>query len=249
MNFITGDKFKSLADDFIDQSKPYIDLKNKPKVIFLFTDWVEAFKQSILPKIDWQFKLITHNADMGVYEKDLDLLNDERLVRWFGMNCHLQHSKLTPIPIGIANKKWPHGNEELLQKVIDLNLPKIDRIYCNFDPNTNPSRRVILKDLQPRNDIDFEHNNLNQEEYWKRLASYKYVISPPGNSVDCHRVWESIYLNTIPICLSSTELSTFNLNFVDSYNKINPRLLSIEKVVNSDIHNFSYWEKLILDQK
>lgn len=245
MNFITGNKFKSLADDFIDESKPYIDLRNKPKVIFLFTDWVEAFRQSILPRIDWQFKLITHNADMGVYEKDLDLLNDERLIRWFGMNCHLEHDKLTPIPIGIANKKWPHGNEELLQKVIDLNLPKIDRIYCNFDPNTNPNRRMILKELQPRKDIDFEHNNLNQEEYWKRLASYKYVISPPGNSVDCHRIWESLYLKTIPICLENISLKQYKklpIMFLNSYHNFQ----LINSTQKSDLLlDFNYWESLI----
>jgi hypothetical protein len=248
MNFITGNKFKSLADDFIDQSKPYIDLSKKPKVIFLYTDWVELFKQCVLPNIDYEFTLITHNADMGIYKKDLDLLEDTRLMKWFGMNCHIKHRKLIPVPIGIANKQWPHGNEELLQKVIDLNLPKIDRIYCNFDPNTNPSRRMILKDLQLRKDIDFEHNNLNQEEYWKRLASYKYVISPPGNSVDCHRIWESIYLGTIPICLSSIELSTFNIDTIESYSQVNLKNISIHKCIQSKIHDFTEWETKICFQ-
>lgn len=245
MNFITGDKFKSLADDFIDESKPYIDLKSKPKIIFLFTDWVDAFKKSILPKIDWKFKLITHNADTGVYKKDLDLLNDERLLRWFGMNCHLEHDKLTPIPIGIANKKWPHGNEELLQKIIDLNIPKIDKIYCNFDPRTNSIRRMILDELRFRNDIDFEQNNLNQEDYWKKLASYKYVISPPGNSVDCHRIWESQYLNTFPICLDSIELKSFGLSKIKTFSNFKLTDIEIKNFESLNILNFEYWKSII----
>lgn len=241
MNFITGNKFKKLADDYIDESKPFIDLSKKPKIIFLFTDWVDIFKRNILPKIDYQFKLITHNADQGIRESDVDLLEDVRLIRWFGMNCHIEHEKLTPIPIGIANEKWPHGDEKLLQKIIDLNIPKINRMYCNFDPKTNPIRKAILNELRLRIDIDFEQNNLNQEEYWRKLASYKYVISPPGNSIDCHRIWESIYLKTIPICLNSIELNTFGIKTIKSFSDF-----TFDNVdFNNFTCNFSYWESII----
>ena len=26
-----------------------------------------------------------------------------------------------------------------------------------------------------------------------------FVISPPGNGIDCHRTWESIYLGAVPV--------------------------------------------------
>lgn len=245
MNFITGNKFKNLADDFVDESKPFIDLSKKPKIIFLFTDWVDSFRKNILPKIDYQFKLITHNADQGVRESDIGLLEDNRLIRWFGMNCHIEHEKLTPIPIGIANEKWPHGDGKLLQKIIDLNIPKINRIYCNFDPKTNPIRITILNELRHRTDIDFEQNNLNQEDYWRKLASYKYVISPPGNSVDCHRIWESIYLRTIPICLNSIELKSFGIDGINSFSEIVIDAVNIKKIYDSNVHAFSFWESII----
>lgn len=247
MNFITGDKFKSIAEDFLDQSKPFLNLAKKPRIIFLFTDWVDAFKKQILPSIDYEFKLITHNADMGVYEKDLDLLNDRRLIRWFGMNCHIEHEKLTPIPIGMANEKWPHGDEKLLQKIIDLNLLKKNKIYCNFDISTSPIRQQILNQLKDQKDIDFEFRRLNQEDYWKTLASYKYVISPPGNGVDCHRIWESLYLKTIPICLNNICLNSFKslpIMFRDSYLNLNISNATVEQIKLAD---FDYWKAFVYE--
>lgn len=246
MNFITGNKFKELAADFLDQSKPYIDISKKPKTIFLYTDWVDVFKEDILPKIDYQFKLITHNSDRGVYTKDLDLLNDPRLTQWFGMNCHVEHEKLTPIPIGIANEQWPHGDEDLLRKVSSLSIPKKDKIYCNFDPNTNILRRSILNDLQNNPIVDIESNSLDQESYWRTLASYKYVISPPGNSVDCHRIWESIYLGTIPICLDSIPLSSFGslpIMLKETYQNLKFPFLQTNN--NYDMSSMGYWENTI----
>jgi len=244
MNFITGNKFKSLADDYLDQSKPYIDLSKKPEKIFLFTDWVDIFKQQILPKIDYQFKLITHNADTGVYEKHLDLLNDNRLLKWFGMNCHVEHEKLVPIPIGIANEQWPHGDERLLERVMSKTVEKINRIYCNFNPLTNPFRRKVLDQIRTNPVVDIEKNRLDHKSYWEKLATYKYVISPPGNSVDCHRIWESLYLGTIPICLNDIPLKTFTdlpIMFIESFEDFELK----ESDGKVERLSFDYWRKII----
>jgi hypothetical protein len=45
--------------------------------------------------------------------------------------------------------------------------------------------------------------SLSFEKYLTTLASYKYAICPPGNGVDCHRIWECLYLGVIPILLHS----------------------------------------------
>lgn len=246
INFITGNKFKEIANDHLDQDKTYVDLNSKPKIIFVKTDYLPKFKQSILPDIDYSFKLITHNSDIGVYECDFDLLNDTRLIQWFGMNCHVEHEKLTPIPIGIANAQWPHGDEDLLRKVSSLSIPKKDRIYCNFDPNTNILRRSILNDLQDNPIVDIQSNSLDQEGYWEKLASYRYVISPPGNSVDCHRIWESLYLGTIPICLTHISLKAFEelpIIFKETYQDLQLPLTKIKS--SCDMSSMSYWNNII----
>lgn len=31
------------------------------------------------------------------------------------------------------------------------------------------------------------------------MSSYKFAISPEGNGIDCHRVWECLYVGCIPV--------------------------------------------------
>lgn len=220
-NIIQGDKFKYIADDFLDEEKQYISLSKKPKVIFCKTDYLPAFEKKILPRINYKFKLISHNSDIPVDNRHINILNNKNLLKWFGMNCHITHNKLTPIPIGIANEKWPHGKKEILEKVANEKIKKINRVYCNFDPNTNLVRYNILNTIQKYDFIDFEKNNLDYETYLRKLASYKYVISPPGNSVDCHRIWESLYLKTIPIVEKHPAVSIFKGPlFIDTWDDI-----------------------------
>lgn len=202
-SFISGDLFKSIADVYIDEDKRFVtedELKNF-SIIFIKGDWISQFKTKILPKINHPFKLITHNADTAAPLPHIDLLEDKRVIKWFGMNSNIIHDKFQSIPIGIANKKWPHGNTSVLQEIINRKNPKQQLVYCNFNPNTAPVRWSILKELKKISFIDFEVSSLSPKDYWNKLSQYKYVISPPGNSIDCHRIWESIYLGTIPIVL------------------------------------------------
>ena len=55
------------------------------------------------------------------------------------------------------------------------------------------------------------------------------MISPPGNSVDCHRIWESIYLGVIPIVekhLCHDYWNDLPILFVNSFNDINEKILN-----------------------
>jgi FkbM family methyltransferase len=229
---ITGNAFKRVADDFLDEEKRVLDLSKKPKIIFLKTDWIELFKSKVLPKIDYSFKLITHNADRSAPSGNTDLLNDPRLIAWYAMNTDIIHPKLQPIPIGIANEKWPHGNKETLLKVIHTPVTKLGLCYSNFSVETNFTTRKKVNDLmQHMSFIDVERQKLPFEEYLLKLKSYKYAISPPGNGVDCHRIWECLYLGVVPIVLKSEVLDYFNdlpILFIDSYRDLTQEFLNRE---------------------
>jgi hypothetical protein len=251
---ITGNAFKNICDDFLDEEKPYIDITKKPKSIFLKTDWIELFKNKVLPKIDYQFKLITHNADRPAPSGNLDLLEDERLLKWYGMNCQIEHLKLQPIPIGIANEKWPHGNKDILIEVVNSNTVSDKLVYSNFDVSTNPQRRSdVVNILKEKKYIDHDTEKHNFKSYLQKLKAYKYVISPPGNSVDCHRVWESIYLGVIPIIERNIAMDYFYdlpILVVDNFSEITEDLLisSIEYINTNKFKlksKFTFYSKLI----
>lgn len=250
LNYIDGNKFKKLANLYIDEEKPYVNQEElvNPGIIFVKGDWVELFKSKILPHIHNKFKLITHNADTANPLPHLDLLNDERLIHWYGMNANIEHIKFTPIPIGVANDKWSHGNKKLLHSIKQKNNKKNKLVYCNFDFNTNPYRYKIYEQVKNKTFIDFDFEKRTQEDYWNILSQYKFVISPPGNSVDCHRVWESIYLGVVPIVEKHVAMKSFYdlpILFIDDWSLLKENMLKIPKTENYKKVCFSSYKKAI----
>ena len=74
-------------------------------------------------------------------------------------------------------------------------------VLCAVDPDTdqrrrptNKNRRSILATLEG-NGI---RNGLSNT-YFHDLPSYKFVISPEGNGIDCHRHYEALMAGCIPI--------------------------------------------------
>tara|TARA_Y100000589_G_scaffold321140_1_gene352056 strand:- start:234 stop:914 length:681 start_codon:yes stop_codon:yes gene_type:complete len=60
----------------------------------------------------------------------------------------------------------------------------------------NISRKIILHNLF-HNKI-YNHR-MDSNDYYHRLSRYKFIISPEGNGIDCHRHYESLLSGCIPI--------------------------------------------------
>lgn len=93
-------KYVNLTDMYI----PY----DNPKVMFLFPDLFDAFIDR-LHLFKNRFVLVSHNSDYHITERHLPILNSSNLIHWFGLNTTIQHSKLTPLPFGIANSHLENG--------------------------------------------------------------------------------------------------------------------------------------------
>lgn len=236
-DIITPDKFISLAQNCLSERRNSgIQLFQDRKIFFVKTDYIKQFYQQYLPHINYDFVLITHDADNPVTQEYLPILENRFLKKWFGMNCHFIHDKLQPIPIGIANECWPHGDKQAILDIANSSTTKTKLIYSNFDKNTNTIQREdVNKILNKLNGLNIETKKLPYKDYLQTLASHKFVISPPGNSIDCHRIWESIYVGTIPVVLKSVPMIYFkdcpilfinqwedlyNVDFENMYNTI-----------------------------
>ena len=46
---------------------------------------------------------------------------------------------------------------------------------------------------------NISNNLINNSTYYFKLPNYKFVISPEGNGIDCHRHYESLMAGCIPI--------------------------------------------------
>ena len=85
------------------------------------------------------FKLVFHNSDYLFNLEHLILLEKLPLLQSiYTQNMNVVHKKVLPLPIGLANSMWAHGNHEIHQEVYNLSIEKTKHIYFNFKINTNP---------------------------------------------------------------------------------------------------------------
>jgi hypothetical protein len=210
MNFITGNSFKALANFILDEHGfRKLTPNSALPLYFVKTDYIDYFfSSSLLPKNN--FQLITHNSDFSINAHHLMFINNENIQKWFAQNVDYQHPKLIPIPIGIANPEWIHGDVNIIESIILKEYKKQKIIYANFNVKTNPKhRQYCLRHIDPQ----FIENNVSFETYLAHTAQSYFSICPLGNGLDSHRIWESLYLKTIPIVES-----TYNINFLtDKY--------------------------------
>jgi glycosyltransferase involved in cell wall biosynthesis len=72
-------------------------------------------------------------------------------------------------------------------------------IYPDTDKNrrqTGTNRQSILETLRSK---QIENTYLDSSVYYTELPKYKFVISPEGNGIDCHRHYEALMAGCIPI--------------------------------------------------
>jgi hypothetical protein len=213
-----------LAVDRTEQLEPV----KAAVVLFVYTHLLEAFFEKIFPCLIRPFILISHNSDAVVDDRFAPYLEDGRLFKWFAQNVALDHEKLVSIPLGVANSQWPHGRCDLLRDVAGRQRPRTGLVYMNFDVRTNPARRKPVFERFQNHPLVTRSGGLGYEAYLKELASHHFCICPPGNGLDCHRIWECIYLGVIPIILADVRLKGFDelpILYIDDWGDLDERLL------------------------
>jgi hypothetical protein len=179
-----------------------IDRLRTKRSIFVYSHLLESFVHRVLPRLDHRFVLVSHNSDHGVDERFQAALDDPRIIHWFAQNALVRHPKLSALPIGVANAQWPHGDIRALVEVAARRRPAPRSVvYVNFDTRTNLAVRLPL--LQRLGQLPLVHRAAPRPfaAYLAEMTSCRWVISPPGNGVDCHRTWEALYLGVTPVVL------------------------------------------------
>ena len=168
------------------------------KSLFVYTHALDLFFNNIFPLIEHPITLMTHNSDFGILEKYRPYLDSDKIVKWFAQNADIQHPKLVPIPIGIANSQWPHGNLALFDKIRNENNSKTNLVYKNFDINTSHCNRCHVEIATSRNGIPMAPRK-PIEEFLRDMSKSIFTICPMGSGTDSHRIWEALYLGSIPV--------------------------------------------------
>ncbi len=196
-SFLTGNGVASRCRWILNYGPPLLNDDGRADWCFCKTDFVDEFFAHHLPKSD--FALFSHNSDIVVGAQFRRQLENRRLRVWYATNADLDHPKLRAIPLGIANPHWPHGDIDAIQRVRRRTPPKTRLFDASFSLETNPAERrycVAQTGLTPAGPLPFA-------SYLGALASSYFSLAPRGNGIDTHRMWEALYLRTIPIVTRS----------------------------------------------
>lgn len=273
---ISGEQLQSLADislygdmtDLIDAqlksksqnaykiSELSIDDIKKYRVIYVYTHFLQDFFNKFFDSLN-EVILITNNSDDGIYDKHLKYLESSNIRKWYCQNRETSHPKLFSIPIGLANNQWPHGNQNLITQIRTDNNTKKNLVYKNFDVSSNLGERSRCNTITEKNGISISPKT-SISEYWKILSESLFVISPPGNGIDCHRIWETLYLRSVPVVIHHESFSQFKhlpILFVNDWSEVTIEFLKnkINQFASTNFNipelSISYWYKKITEDK
>lgn len=107
--------------------------------------------------------------------------------------------------------------------------------------NSNVNRSKIIETLSKNN---INNINISEDNYFISLPSYKFIISPEGNGIDCHRHYEAIMAGCIPIVEHNDKIKEKYENvpilYTTDYTEINEEYLNLKyKEMLPKLYDFS----------
>ena len=196
-SFITGNGLAARCRYVINYDDLVVNADVENDWWFCRSDFLEYFFAEHEPK--GEFVLFSHNSDRAIDRSLSRFLRRRALRAWFATNAATLHPKLRAFPCGIANPKWPHGNGAAIARVQSAMPDKTNLFDASYDVSTFPPAREYCRDqtgIEPAPRQDFD-------QYLHTLASSYFCIAPRGHGIDTHRIWEALYLRTIPIVTRS----------------------------------------------
>lgn len=261
--YLTGDGYRALTPWRYDpDSGDRFDAGQVPanSTVFCKTSYLEKFLQTVAPRLVGPIVVVSANGDHNFTESHLSLIPPAVTKLWV-QNCDVNDDRVEPLPIGIENaSQHSHGIVADFESCRRNPGRKVNRILWGFTEATNPTVRKKARTTLQRCAVADHVAAPNSRVYRKIAARYRFVASPPGNGLDCHRTWEALYLRVVPIVLRSMMMEHFvglglPLWLVDSYeeiealteNDLEQRYATLEQTFDHPALWMDYWKKAIFE--
>jgi len=166
--------------------------------------------------------------------------------------------------------------QDISHRVLAKNVSNKDLVLINFDPANDGSglrTRIIknmcsetatnnytfVKCISKKSDVQISE----MPQIYERNRQYPFWLSPRGSGLDCHRTWEALYLDIIPIVWNGSlnvlyenlpvliinDFTDLNEKFLyEKLYEISQKKVSKEKVYQYEKLRHAYWRRLILDK-
>lgn len=217
----------------------------------------------------WRDKICSLNSEekiIVVGHSDYSLTDDisNKFDLTFGTNNVSSNKNCYGLPIGICNDcddhpiQKIHGNKEIMIKIMNEDIHKINLLYMNFEINTSLIERKRVFDLFSNKDwvlIGKKEDSIKgREKFLKEIKASKFVLCPRGNGIDTHRIWESLYMGSIPVVIYENvhkEFIDLPILFITDWSEINENFLNekyeqmVKQQYNMEKLKISYWFNFI----
>jgi hypothetical protein len=257
-SIITSDKYLELVKNFSNVSYIKTDffITNNP---IYWRDHNHTMKKNDI----W----ISGHSDYSITKEIFDKYQDNTN-KWYTINKEYIHPKLFSIPLGITNDcddSYIHriyGNADIMVDV--ANSPKniINLVYMNFNINTYPNERQHCYNTFYNNNwvtLGSIDNTLSgRKKFLEDIHNHKFVLCPRGNGIDTHRLWETLYMDSIPIVKNHIGMDEFKdlpILFINEWDEVTDLFLEQQYFIinNKKINNeynmkkldINYWKDLI----
>ena len=282
-----GQVYPYLKNDFVlitgegDLSSPHdLDYLTRPdsKIIHWFgqNGQYDVSKSSKFTHIP----IGTHSSD--------SLFSSSNVWLCLGLNCYemadaihvvySQHSNNTDPPI-FGDKDEPPvyvQPNDVSHRALSSATPTDHLLLINFNPGTDGTglRKRIWREICSRKKLlnytfvkcmskDAGVSIGQMPSIYQRNREYPFWLSPRGNGIDCHRTWEALYLDIIPIVWNSS-LNVLYENLpvliINDHHELNETFLreklrdiSKKKASKTGAYRYeklrnAYWRHLILSK-
>jgi hypothetical protein len=164
--------------------------------------------------------IVLGKSDIEINDTLLEPYRGSRVKLW-GNNLNTSDEMAGYFPMGRDFRgKRCHG--------LAPQFEKDKLVYCNFSLNTHPVRSDVWDAVRGKSFVHSEHMgeyrnySLSHDAFYQQLRSSKFCIAPRGNAIETFRMWDSMYVGTIPIVVREAkfydELEGLPILLLESYN-------------------------------
>ena len=191
-------------------------------------------------------KVFIGGGDWEINDSNFQVYPELKLM--LGQNLNMISDKILAMPIGMPSYSHDKiiGN---LDKIIEKNKEekKLKNLcYLGFRDTTYYFERTQVREMF----VDkswitstvYDRTDDGHSSYIDNIYNHKFVLCPRGNGIDTHRIWESLYLRTIPIvkrCVAMKQFENLPILWIDSWDEINEGYLEekYREIMDTD-YNF-----------
>ena len=253
----------SYTEEDLITTDGYLDFCTQNNISYVKTDYFYSgsfhWRGKQHPTLPLGNVCVIGHSDYSITDKISDQFS-----KVFCTNRETEKINTYGLPLGISNytDETPYhkicGNKSIFVSVNNSAIDKEVLAYINFTVSTYPNDRGLI--LEKFSKLDWtrvgktETTESGNRKYLEDIKKSKFVFCPRGNGIDTHRLWESLYMGSIPIVKYENAHHLFKdlpILFINDWNQITRDFLNDKyDEISSMDWNFdklkiSYWKNFI----